>query len=161
MQLLLAQGLLYNQIKPRMLITETLVDGKDASKIADEFLGSNAFMAYGRYKKDKLTLLLKGYIGDNMQHLTLPGGYGVASFDSTSGKETYTSYKTYTAAFNLVYGQKWQVGLFAGYGGNLGTNDALYNFGGKQRHMAIHNSAKYVSGSSTHFIKSSKIQIGC
>jgi len=129
----LGAGALYNQIKPRMLITETLVDGKDASKIADEFLGSNAFMAYGRYKKDKLTLLLKGYIGDNMQHLTLQGGYGVASFDSTSGKETYTSYKTYTAAFNLVYGQKWQVGLFAGYGGNLGTNDALYNFGGKAK----------------------------
>ena len=143
-----------------MLITETLVDGKDASKIADEFLGSNAFMAYGRYKKDKLTLLLKGYIGDNMQHLTLPGGYGVASFDSTSGKETYTSYKTYTAAFNLVYGQKWQVGLFAGYGGNLGTNEALYNFGGKAQGLwAILLQCKVCSGSTTHFIKSSKIKL--
>jgi hypothetical protein len=129
----LGAGASYNQIKPRMLITETLVDGKDVSTIADEYLGSTAFMAYGRYKKDKLTVLLKGYLGDNMQHLTLPGGYGVASFDSITGKETYTTYKNYTAALNIVYGQKWQLGLFAGYGGNLGTNDPLIAFAGKQK----------------------------
>jgi hypothetical protein len=34
---------------------------------------------------------------------------------------------------SLVYGQKWQVGLFAGYGGNLGTNDALLLFAGKAK----------------------------
>jgi hypothetical protein len=129
----LGAGAEYNQIKPRMMITEALVDGKDVSTVANEYLGSTAFMAYGRYKKDKLTILLKGYLGDNMQNLTLPGGYGVASFDSTSGKETYTSYKAYTAALSLVYGQKWQVGLFAGYGANLGTNDPLQGFGGKAK----------------------------
>jgi len=129
----LGAGVDYNRIKPRMLITETLVDNNVVSTVADEYLSSTAFMAYGRFKKDKLTILLKGYLGDNMQNLTLPGGYGVASFDSTSGKETYTSYKTYTASLNLVYGQKWQVGLFAGYGGNLGTNDALLSFGGKAK----------------------------
>jgi hypothetical protein len=129
----LGAGAEYNQIKPRMMITETLADGKDASSVAEEFLSSTAFMAYGRYKKDKLTILLKGYLGDNMQNLTLPGGYGVASLDSTTGKETYTCYKNYTAALNIVYGQKWQVGLFAGYGANLGTNDPLLGFGGKAK----------------------------
>jgi hypothetical protein len=129
----LGAGASYNLIKPRMMITETMADGKDVSAIAEEKLGSTAFMAYGRYKKDKLTLLLKGFMGDNMQHLTLPGGYGVATFDSITGKETYTAYSAYTASMSVVYGQKWQVGLFAGYGANLGTNDALQGFGGKAK----------------------------
>jgi len=129
----LGAGAEYNRIKPRMVITEALDDGKDASTIANEYLSSTAFMAYGRYKKDKLTVLVKGFFGENMQNLTLPGGYGVTSYDPASGKETYTCYKSYTSSLNVVYGQKWQVGLFAGYGANLGTNDALTNFNGKAK----------------------------
>jgi opacity protein-like surface antigen len=117
----LGAGASYNVIKPRMLITDT----SKVSSVADEYLASTAFMAYGRYKKDKLTILLKGYLGENMQHLTMPGGYGVATRDAATNKETYTSYTTYTSALNIVYGQKWQVGLFAGYGGNLGTKAPL------------------------------------
>jgi len=117
----LGAGAEYNRIKPRMMTTDTL----KVVSVADGYLSSTAFMAYGRYKKDKLTILLKGYFGDNMQNLTLPGGYGIATRNPGTLKETYTSYKTYTSALNIVYGQKWQIGLFAGYGGNLGTNDPL------------------------------------
>jgi len=127
----LGAGAEYNRIKPRMMITGTAADGTTlVSSIAGEYLGSTAFMAYGRYKKDKLTILVKGFLGDNMQNLTLPGGYGVSSFDASTGKETYTSYKAYTSLLNIVYGQKWQFGLFAGYGANLGTNDPLFDAGG-------------------------------
>jgi hypothetical protein len=117
----LGAGVDYNRIKPRMMTTDTSKVGS----IANEYLSSTAFMVYGRYKKDKLTILLKGYYGDNMQNLTLPGGYGVATRDAATQKETYTSYTTYTSALNIVYGQKWQIGLFAGYGGNLGTKEKL------------------------------------
>jgi hypothetical protein len=117
----LGAGVDYNRIKPRMMTTDT----SKVSSIANEYLSSTAFMVYGRYKKNKLTILLKGYYGDNMQNLTLPGGYGVATRDAATQKETYTSYTTYTSALNIVYGQKWQIGLFAGYGGNLGTKEKL------------------------------------
>lgn len=125
----LGAGVEYKRIKPRMMITGTLTDGSKVSSIAEEFLNSTAFMAYSRYKKDKLTILLKGFYGDNMSHLVMPGGYGVTSFNAATGKETYTSYKTYTSSLNIVYGQKWQGGLFAGYGGNLGTNAPLFDSG--------------------------------
>lgn len=125
----LGAGVEYNRIKPRMMITGTASDNTKVSSLANEFVNSAAFMGYGRYKKDKLTVLLKGFYGDNMSHLTLPGGYGVATFDALTGKETYTSYRTYTSLLNIVYGQKWQGGLFLGYGGNLGTSKALYNYG--------------------------------
>lgn len=121
----LGSGVEYKKIKPRMMIT-----GTNGSFKADEYLNSFAFMGYGRYKKNKTTVLLKAFYGNNMSHLTMPGGYGVATFDAATGKETYTSYRTFTSLLNIVYGQKWQVGLFAGYGLNLGTNSALFNAGG-------------------------------
>ena len=126
---ILGAGVSYNRIKPRMMITGTTSDNTKVSSLADEFLNSMAFTAYARYKTQKLTILAKGFLGDNMSHYTLPGGYGVATFDASTGKETYTSYKTYTSYINLVYGQKWQGGLFLGYGGNLGTSKALWNSG--------------------------------
>ena len=42
---------------------------------------------------------------------------------------TYTPYNSLTSFINVVYGKKYQVGIFAGYMKNLGTADALYNFG--------------------------------
>jgi len=42
---------------------------------------------------------------------------------------TYTPYNSLTSFINMVYGKKYQVGLFSGYLKNLGTADALYNFG--------------------------------
>lgn len=120
----LGAGAEYNRIKPRMMVT-----GTNGSSVADGYLSSTAFMAYGRYKKDKLTVLLKGFYGENMSFLTIPGGYGIATHNNETGKETYTSYTTYSTSLNMVYGQKWQLGLFAGYGGNLGTKEALWNAG--------------------------------
>jgi len=120
----LGTGAGLKRIKPRMMITGT--EGKSK---ATEYLTSMVYMAYARYKTEKLTLLAKSYLGGNMSHLVMPGGYGVATYDETTGKETYTSYRICANSFNMVYGQKWQVGLFAGYGFNLGTNDALWDPG--------------------------------
>jgi hypothetical protein len=121
-------GVSYKTIKPRFMFK-----GTDAAlnALSDEYFGSTSFMAYGRYKNKMLTVLVKGYMGENMSHLTLPGGYGIATYDAESGKETYTSYNTMTVSLNAVYGQKWQFSIFAGYGKNLGTTAALYDFGGK------------------------------
>ena len=126
----LGAGAEYKVIKPRMIFAGTDVK---LNSISNEFLNSTAFMGYSRYKKNKLMILSKGFYGENMSHMILPGGYGVATYDATSGKETYTSYRTLTSMLNIVYGQKWQFGLFAGYGKNLGTNDALVGFEGKAK----------------------------
>ncbi len=123
-------GLGHNTICPRMMITGNPTDSTILSSVADQYLNSTYGMLYGRYKKDKLTVLLKGYCGENMAHLTMPGAYGIATRDPFTGKETYTNYTTYTTSLNIVYGQKWQFGIFAGYGENLGTKDPLWDSGG-------------------------------
>lgn len=122
----LGAGVDFNKIKPRVTTT-----GSDTKVyISDQTLGSTSFMAYGKYSKDKLMMLLKGYYGQNVVHLTMNSGYGVSTFDPATGKETYTNYNGIFSEFNITYGTKWKPGLFIGYSKNLGTTNALYNNNG-------------------------------
>lgn len=91
---------------------------------------SYGFTAFANYKKDKLYILVNTIVGQNLTHLTQTGGYGVKSVDAVTGEYEYTNYNNYTTFVNITYGKKWQGGLFLGYGGNLGTSDALADMGG-------------------------------
>jgi hypothetical protein len=123
--LFLGAGAEYQRIKPRLTITN------EAGVISstNSFLASTALMGYLRIKSDAFSAMAKCYYGENLSHLLIPGGYGVASYDVASGIETYTCYKTFTAVFNALYGRDLQFGLFAGYGKNLGTGTPLNDFG--------------------------------
>lgn len=113
------------RIKPRLTTT-----GTAGTYQADEYLNSFASEAYVKYQHEKLVVTAKTYYGQNMTHLCILGGYAVKTKDAETGAETYTNYNTSTSLLNIVYGKKWQVGLFAGYGKNLGTSDAVYNNNG-------------------------------
>jgi len=123
--LFLGAGAEYKRIKPRL----TMTNEAGVVSPATSFLASTALMGYVRLKSETFSMMAKCYYGENLSHLLIPGGYGVASYDVASGVETYTCYKTLTALFNAVYGRELQVGLFAGYGKNLGTGTPLNDFG--------------------------------
>ena len=123
----LGGGVDFNRIKPRVSTVGT--DTK--TYVTDECLNSTSWNAYGKYSKGKLMMLLKGYYGQNMAHLTMIGGYGVASYNAITGKETYTNMNSYATLFNVTYGNKWKPGLLLGYLMNLGTSEALANKSGK------------------------------
>jgi hypothetical protein len=122
----LGAGVDFNTIKPRVFTTG--VDSK--VYVSDETLASTSYMAYGKYGKGRLMILLQGYYGQNLVHLTMNSGYGVSAFDPQTGKETYTNYNGIYTVFNITYGTKWKPGLFIGYSKNLGTTNALYNHSG-------------------------------
>ena len=124
--LTLGAGIDFNRIKPR--VTTSGSDNK--VYVTDECLNSTSFMAYGKYASGKLMMLLKGYYGQNMAHLTMVSGYGVATYDALTGKETYTNYNGYSTLFNITYGNKWRPGLLLGYLKNLGSSASLANKGG-------------------------------
>ena len=63
-----------------------------------------------------------------MANMTIIGGYGVKNYNEDTGEMSYTNYTSYSTFFNIVYGEKVQLGLFAGISGNMGTGDALYKF---------------------------------
>jgi len=123
----LGGGIDFNRIKPRVSTT-----GSDTKiYVTDECINSTSLMAYGKYSQGKLMMLLKGYYGQNMAHLTMVGGYGVATYNSLTGKETYTNYNSYSTLLNITYGDKWKPGLLLGYLKNLGSTDPLANKDGK------------------------------
>lgn len=112
------------------LYTVELAPGKDLKKyVSNEKVHALSFVAYTQYLKKMFTIRAKAVLGQNMTHLNIPGGYGVKSVEKTTGAMTYTPYNSFTSFINAVYGKKYQIGLFGGYMKNLGTVDALYNFG--------------------------------
>ncbi len=118
-------GAEYKRIKPRL----TMTNEAGVVSQATSLLASTALMGYLRVKSETFSAMAKCYYGENLSHLLIPGGYGVASYDVASGVETYTCYKTLTAVFNALYGRDFQLGIFAGYGKNLGTSAPLNDFG--------------------------------
>ncbi len=133
----------YNAVKP--------IDITDKNYVTNELNTSMIGMGYVGYRKNKLFVLAKGLVGQNMVNMCMLGGYGVKTYDTTTGEMTYTNYNNYTALFNIVYGQKVQVGLFTGIYGNMGTTDELYNFEGTGAKLACTlNNVKSVFRLSPH-----------
>jgi hypothetical protein len=112
------------------LYTVEKVAGKDLKKyVSDDKVQAVSFVGYSQYTRKMFTIKAKAVVGQNMTHLNIPGGYGVKSLNETTGAMTYTPYNSMTGFVNAVYGKKYQAGIFAGYMKNMGTKDALYNFG--------------------------------
>ncbi|MFB6319797.1 hypothetical protein [Saccharicrinis sp. FJH54] len=97
--------------------------------VADHTEQSTVFMAYGQIQTGELTIKAKSIIGENTSYLLIPGGYGVSAIDDITGDYTYANYKSSSHFINAVYGKAWQIGGFAGYFLNLGTDKALMNTG--------------------------------
>ena len=122
---LLGAGMDYLQIRPRV-VANVEIDGVESTIKVDEKVGSwmaNAFVQYTSADK-KLAIKAKTIFGENMSHLLMLSGYGV-SHQNSDGSYEYVNLKNSTSWFNIVYGDKWQIGLFAGYMKNLGSDDVL------------------------------------
>lgn len=111
--------------------------GTNGKYVSDDKVHALSFVGYGQYVKKLFTIRAKAVLGQNMTHLNIPGGYGVKTLDKTTGAMTYTSYNSFTSYVNMVYGKKYQIGFFGGYMKNLGTTDALYNFGTTSAPVAV------------------------
>ena len=78
--------------------------------------------AHGRYKKDLLTISGKTFLSQNMNHFNTLGGYGVTSTNAKTGVKEYAPLRISHSWLNIMYGQKWRGGIFAGYLKNLGAS---------------------------------------
>jgi len=126
----LGAGTSNKKIKPTLYTLGTVAGSNGSYQyVSNDLVQALSFVGYSQYVKNMFTIRAKAVLGQNMTHLTIPGGYGVKSVDSKTGAMTYTPYNTLTSFVNAVYGRKYQIGFFAGFLENLGTKDALYNFG--------------------------------
>ena len=102
-------------IRPSLYTVGINPFGPDNQKyLSDALLRSLSAVGYLNYKKEMLFFQAKAVLGQNMTHLTMPGGYGVKSVDAATGAMEYTPYTTMTTYINAVYGKTYQVGIFAG-----------------------------------------------
>ena len=86
---------------------------------------SASLLASASYSSEWWKLNAKTIYGQNNVHTLSLGGYGVTSIDPVTGAYDYVNFNHSTSWVNVVYGKKWQVGLFGGFTKNLGTNKPL------------------------------------
>jgi len=139
----------FKKLKPR-LITEKGYG-------TDQTISSFAGLVYGKYQKDDFILKMQSVFGGNMYDLLMLGGYGVTSFDTTSGKEAYSNVKTMSVWTDFSYGKEFKIGFFGGYTGNMGSKDNLIKGKIFTRGEDIHSLYR-ISGRVTYQI--SKVMIG-
>ncbi|MCK3684106.1 hypothetical protein [Maribellus sp. YY47] len=114
-----------------------VTEGTEGKFKTEELNTSFVGMTYLGYKSDKLFVLAKGMLGQNMVNMLMLGGYGVKDYDAATGAMTYTNYSNYSSLLNIVYGNEYQVGFLAGLSGNLGTAEELYNFDGAAKTLGL------------------------
>ena len=113
----------YKSIQPRTMVDTSITSG--VKYVADSKVNTLAYMGYFKYQQPKLVVKGKAVYGQNLSESIMPGGYGVASIDSLTGKEKYTPFNHLYVWTNVVYGDQFKVGVFGGYTKNLGANDPL------------------------------------
>jgi hypothetical protein len=92
----------------------------------DERLGSFSYGAYAGYSRHLFSVRIKSVIGENPSGLTIPGGIGVSRIiNATTGEQEYTNFKHSASWINIIYGKKYQAGIYAGYIKNLGSKKEL------------------------------------
>ena len=107
-------------LKPRL---QSTVNGNVFS--VNERITSFSYDLHAKYTLRKLLLSGKTMIASNQTHNVMLGGFGVSEIDPRTGEQKYTPTRHSTSWLNMVYGQKYQGSLFAGYSKNLGTSKSL------------------------------------
>ena len=92
--------------------------------------------AYTEYKKDKWLFNARVMGGQNLSHLVILGGYGLASEDVENLTAEYSNINQLATYACASYGSKWKVNLFAGYLKNFGTDKACTTFYGTGTNIA-------------------------
>ena len=110
------------------------VNTKTIKPNTDTSITSFSATAYTQYINSKFQFRLKGLWGQNMSDHLLMNGYGVSRLDATGKESEYTNFNIFTSWLNIVYGSKWQLGMFAGFSQNLGTNKELVETGGVEEY---------------------------
>jgi hypothetical protein len=117
---LVGTGIDMISLKPRL---ETTRDNKIYR--VNERVTSFSYDLHAKYSYEKLKLSGKTILASNQTHNAMIGGFGVTKTDSHTGEQEYTPFRHSTSWLNLIYGQKYQGGFFAGYTKNLGTSKSL------------------------------------
>ncbi|MDE6309741.1 MAG: hypothetical protein K2L81_06070 [Muribaculaceae bacterium] len=107
-------------LKPR---TEATID--DVTYKVNARVTSLSAEAHIKYRGPLWMASAKTTLANNLTHTSMLGGFGVIETDPTNHQCRYTPFHHSMTWVNLVYGKRWQPGIFAGYLKNLGTSHPI------------------------------------
>lgn len=107
---------------------KTRIDGSNIERINTSLLSTYSGTAYLMYTHNKLMLMSKTVLGQNLSDHSIIGGYII------DNNHKYLALNSLASFAQIQYGQLHQLGLFGGYSAILGsttsTEEAAYNFYG-------------------------------
>jgi len=115
-------GIAYKTIMPRL---ET-----EANIKTDETVGGLSAIAFAKLALEPVTLKFEAVSGENIPDVLQVSGFAVESIDGTTDKRTYTPLRNLSLWTDIhTNGEKFQLGLFAGFTKNMGLKDEMYDPG--------------------------------
>jgi hypothetical protein len=120
----------------------------------DQTIGGFSGMAYLKVKTPKASFKFEGVYGQNLYSLLMLGGYAVHGItDWKKDFREYTPVKTLSLWTDIhSNGKFWQVGLFAGYTKNLGSEESIMAFEPLIDKMTSEDNLIYSRGSDIEYV---------
>lgn len=118
----LGLGIDYKRLKPRTYVEAPQTRARTKTS---EAVNCGAVVAFGQVKNEKLSIGTKAVLASNTSESLMMGGYGIASYDTITGYETYSNFRHFFWWGNASYGGKLKGNIFLGYLKNLGTGKNL------------------------------------
>lgn len=109
-------------IQPRLYTSPTPTGLK---KQTSTLVSSLSYQGYIKYSYNKLFVVGRAMVGQNLAHHFLIGGYGVTSIDALTGHESYSAFNHFYTYLNVGYGKTVKPSIFVGYAKNLGTDKEI------------------------------------
>ena len=87
----------------------------------NERITTFSFEAHAKYTRENWLFAARSCLGSNLTQTFMPGCSAVAKTHPGAVKHGISTYRHSMSWVNVVYGKKWQPGIFLGYLKNLGT----------------------------------------
>jgi len=113
----------YMTLTPRLYTLDSPNAGAPNTYSTNTSISGISTMVFAKFMVNEFTAKFEGIYGGNVSDLLMLGGYAVKSVNATTGAEDYTSTNTFSVWGDLSYGKVLELGIFAGYTKNLGTED--------------------------------------
>jgi hypothetical protein len=116
-------GIAYKKIVPRL---ETDPVGSDEGYKTDEGVSGLSAIAFAKLSLDPVTIKFEAVSGQNTADVLQISGFAVDEIDPLTDERSYTPIRNLSLWTDIhTNGDKFQVGLFAGYSKNRGTSEEI------------------------------------
>ena len=111
----------YMTLTPRLFSSDNYNADDPQKYSTNNSISGTSAMVFAKFMVNEFTARFEGVYGSNVSDLLMLGGYAVRSVNAATGEEEYTNTNTFSVWGDLSYGKVLELGIFAGYTKNLGT----------------------------------------